>query len=121
MRPKAPLRPSAGASLEVVLRAELGLVVSNSVRFGPVLVVFHKIKFRSGPVPVVFHKLKTVPVRYRFITYFKIPFRFGTGCYPHLKIPFRSVPFVKMSSGRSLGRNHGKRYADHTFSILPHF
>ena len=56
--PKVPLRSSAGASLEVVLRAELGLVVSNSVRFGPVLVVFHKIKFRSGPAPVVFHKLK---------------------------------------------------------------
>ena len=68
--PKVPLRSSAGASLEVVLRAELGLVVSNSVRFGPVLVVFHKIKFRSGPVPVVFHKLKyrsgSVPVYYIF-------------------------------------------------------
>ena len=67
---KVPLRSSTGASLEVVLRAELGLVVSNSVRFGPVLVVFHKIKFRSGPVPVVFHKLKyrsgSVPVYYIF-------------------------------------------------------
>ena len=56
--PKVPLRSSVGASLEVVHRVELRLVVLNSVRFGRVLVVFHKIKLRSGPVPVVFQKLK---------------------------------------------------------------
>ena len=59
-----------GVTLWLSNRAELGVFVSKSVRFGPVLVVFHKIEFRSGPVPVVFHKLKyrsgSVPVYYIF-------------------------------------------------------
>ena len=50
-----PLRSSAGASLEVVLRTALGLVVSNSVLLQYYRLLSIKIKFCSGPVPVVFH------------------------------------------------------------------